>query len=155
MANQKVTERNGALLPESSAARRKLSAGDGTAGADKPEPSPIAQKVRNALYIGRGTGAVGASFNEPVEAFDSCSERDSAIKEWGICVGLAFAFAGADEPFLDGDEIAARAEGPAREAFLDLRPSTRVGRWRDGGYQLRGINSVSRWQRTREASRTL
>jgi hypothetical protein len=83
--------------------------------------SPLAQKVVDAMYIGSGDGAISASFNEPPEiAYDTGSNRDSYIKEWGLCVGVAFALAFAENPFAGPEAAIQQAEGAAREAFYAM-----------------------------------
>lgn len=84
--------------------------------------SPMAQKVYDAWYCGGEEGAIAASFGEPVAGFDSRSERDNSIKEFGLCIGLAYAIVAFDNPFLGGTELANAAEVIGREAFFELRP---------------------------------
>lgn len=80
--------------------------------------SPLAQKVVDAMYIGGEDGAIAASFNEPPGiAYDTGSSRDSHIKQWGLCVGVAFALAFTENPFAGPEAAIREAEAAAREAF--------------------------------------
>lgn len=82
---------------------------------------PLAQKVYGAMYIGNGDGALMASMHEPPEiGYDINSNRDGYIKEWGLCVGVAFALAFAENPFAGPDPASEEAEEAAREAFYAM-----------------------------------
>jgi hypothetical protein len=86
--------------------------------------SPLAREVSAGLSDGNN-GAIGASFGEPVPGFDSGSERDNRIKEWGIAVGLAYAIVSHEEPFASRASLEQLAGEVAREAFFDHRPECR------------------------------
>jgi hypothetical protein len=68
---------------------------------------------------------VSASLSPPTEYVDC--ERDDRIKEWGICVGLAYAVAASEERFGGLGAAGDFAEEIAREVWAVLHPPPESG----------------------------
>lgn len=88
------------------------------------ELSPLALKVY-AAFVGDGNTTVRtASLGEPIASYDAHSDRDDQIKEWGLCVGVAYALAANENPFVGLAAGAALAEETAREVWAHLHRDT-------------------------------
>lgn len=96
-----------------------------------PGLSPAARAVLEVIQGDGNNSAQGSSFGEPIPSYEPQSDRDEQIKEWGMCVGAAYALVAFDNPLRSLQALEEEAGTVAREAFFtlhpDLQPAGREG----------------------------